>query len=66
MESVGSLMPKVNIRKEIFEELHDGSSDVTERINEIVQGYLRSMKKYEHPYAGDPDFREYFIHGNAD
>lgn len=59
-------MPSINIRKDIFEELTASSKDVSEKVNEIVQGYLSHRKKYESPNDGESVYREYFIHGNGD
>lgn len=59
-------MPTVQIRKEIFEELGAGNKDVSEKVNEIVQGYLSHRKGYETPNSADSIYRDYFVHGNGD
>ena len=66
MGGVPIIMPSVNLRKEIFDELLAGSRDVSEKVNEIVQGYLSLRKKYESPNVGESAYRDYFIHGNGD
>ena len=60
-------MPNVHIRKELYEKLESHGVDPTEKVNEILQTYIKaSTSPSEKYYAEDLHLKAYHEHGNAD